>query len=276
VEFTANSSDTLRLNPWFGGVLLGKRFVLDPQGGPPAKTGVGSMGLSGAYVNLRVAVYLEAFLRAAGAGVRLTRTSEEVRLPEDIARMTNRYRADRYLELRHPSSAHDTTPAVGAFFFPGSVTGEAMARTLGSALADELGVPLRGPTATVTYALQQTACPAIVVAAPSIGDPAEELRLDSSAYLRQQAYGIFLGILEHYDVSRSARLDITVADPVPAGWMVTLDDTWTLVTGPNGRVRCSALAPGEHRILARRGDTTFRETIVVTSADASMTLPVVR
>ena len=70
------------LTPWFDGALHGKRFVIDPQGGPPATVGVGPMGLSAAFVNLRVAVYLEGFLRAAGADVRLSRTDEEVQQTE--------------------------------------------------------------------------------------------------------------------------------------------------------------------------------------------------
>jgi N-acetylmuramoyl-L-alanine amidase len=253
VALGAGSPDTLRLEPWFGGALLGRRFVIDPQGGAPLRTGVGPMGLSGAHVNLRVAVYLEGFLRAAGAGVRLTRTSEEVRLPEDIARLANRYRADRYLELRHPPAPADSALAVRSYFFPGSANGETMARTVGETFASVLGVPFRGPEATVTYPLQQTACPAIVVAAPSIADPDEELRLDSSAHLRKQAYGIFLGILRHYGVTESGRLVVEIRGPNAADRMVTLDDTWTLVAGTDGVVAFEAVAPGEHKVTVRTG-----------------------
>jgi N-acetylmuramoyl-L-alanine amidase len=265
--------DTLRLEPWFGGALLGKRFVLDPQGGTPQNSGVGPMGLSGAHVNLRVAGYLEGFLRAAGAGVRLTRTSEEVRLPEDIARLTNRYRADRYIEIRHPAAAADSAPAVRGFFFPGSATGEAMARTVGEVFAAELGVPFRGPDATVTYALQQTACPAIVVAAPSIANPDEELRLDSAAYLRKQAYGIFLGILRHLGVTDGASFAVEVTGANPAGWMVTLDGTWTLLTGPDGRVTFGAVLAGEHRVTVRRGADVKHQTIITSGADGRLAIP---
>lgn len=268
----AAGADTLRLAPWFDGALLGKRFVIDAQGGPPARTGVGPMGLSGTHVNLRVAVYLEGFLRAAGAGVRLTRTTEEVRLPEDVARMTNRWRADRYLEIRHPASPPESTLAVGAFYFPGSDVGETMARDVGETFAAELGVPFRGAAATVTYPLQQTACPAIVVAAPSIANSDEELRLDSSAYLRKQAYGIFLGILRHFGGAGGARLEVGIAAADPSGWMVTLDDTWTLLTGPGGQAAFGAVPAGEHSITARRGSVITRETIVTSGADARLTI----
>ena len=260
--------DTLRLEPWFGGALLGKRFVLDPQGGTPQQTGVGAMGLSGAHVNLRVAVYLEAFLRAAGADVRLTRTSEEVRLPEDVARLTNRYRADRYIEIRHRATTADSALSVGAYYFPGSATGEVMAREVGETFASTISVPFRGARSTVTYALQQTACPAVVVAAPSIANVDEELRLDSSAYLRQQAYGIFLGILRHFGVTGGAPLEVEIAADDPSGWMVTLDDTWTLVTGGDGMAVFGGVTDGEHHIAVRRGPVLHQQT-VATGAGAA-------
>jgi N-acetylmuramoyl-L-alanine amidase len=262
------SGDTLRLEPWFGGALLGRRFVIDPQGGTPQKTGVGAMGLSGAHVNLRVAIYLQAFLRAAGADVLLTRTSEEVRLPEDIARLTNRYRADRYLEIRHPAAPAESALSVGTYYFPGSAKGETMAREVGEAFASALSVPFRGASATVTYALQQTACPAIVVAAPSIANVDEELRLDSSAYLRKQAYGIFAGILRHFGAAGGGRLEVGITGANPSGWMVTLDDTWTLVTGPDGVAAFDAVPAGEHHIAYRRGDDIGEQTIATSAGDA--------
>jgi N-acetylmuramoyl-L-alanine amidase len=109
-------ADTVALTPWFDGVLLGKRFVLDAQGGAPRTVGVGALGLSASHVNLRVAHYLAGFLRNAGAGVRLARTTEEVPLSEDVARMTNRWRADYYLEIRHPASSDSL--AVHSYRFP--------------------------------------------------------------------------------------------------------------------------------------------------------------
>ncbi len=246
------------LTPWYDGLLHGKRFVIDPQGGPPASTGVGPMGLSASHVNLRVAFYLEGFLRAAGADVRLTRSTEEVRLPEDVARMTNRYRADRYVEIRHPSEPADSPLAVRGFYFPGSANGKALVATVGETAARRLGVPFRGPSETVTYALQQTACPAVVVALPAISQPEEESRLDRAAYQREQAYAIFLGILRHYGVPEGPSLEIEVGS---ANWLVTLDETWTLVTDAVGRATFASVPPGAHELLLRRGDQVLKRDL---------------
>jgi N-acetylmuramoyl-L-alanine amidase len=254
--------DTLALVPWFDGVLLGKRFVLDPEGGTPRQAGVGRMGLSASHVNLRVADYLAGFLHAAGASALLTRTGDETRLAEDIARMTNRFRADSYLEIRHPAAPADSASAVRTYHFPGSANGEKMARTLGDAVAARLGRPHRGPAPLVTYPLQQTACPAIVVAAPPISDPDEESRLNHAYYLREQAYAIFLGILRHYGVTSAGTLEVEVNAPDRRDWMVTLDGTWTLSTGNDGVVRFECVPPGPHEVQVRRADRVLRAVAV--------------
>jgi len=241
--------DTLRLDPWFGGALHGRRLVLDPEGGREA----GPLGLSAAWVNLRVARYLQAFLRDAGAETRLTRETEAERVPEDIARLTNGYRADRYIEIRHRVEPPESALAVKTYHFPGSRAGERMAGDLAAAVAGRLGVPARAPAAQVTYPMQQTACPAAAVAFPSLGRRDEELRLDAPAYLREQAYGIFLGLLAHFACPDSAALDVRVDHASPAGWLVTVDDTWTLVSGADGRARFERLPAGTHRVRAARG-----------------------
>jgi N-acetylmuramoyl-L-alanine amidase len=268
-------SDTVFMQPWFGGALTGLRFVVDPEGGRASVSGIGPLGLSGAHANLQVARYLTGYLRAAGARVLLTRTNDEVRTPEDIARLTNRFGANRYLEIRHRSAPADSPLVVTTYHFPGSATGALLAASVVGEMSARLEVPGRGPYETVTYPLQQTACPAIVIAAPSIGSLEEELRLAQSWYQREQAYAIFLGVLDHYDVSdsgqllvRFARRDPTVegieagaAVPDAAGWRVTVEGSWTLVTGADGAVWFDKLPPGDYRISAVKSGRSFGDVV---------------
>ncbi len=266
----AGGAATLRMTPWFDGALHGKRFVIDPQGGLPSAAGVGPMGLSAAHVNLRVAAYLEGFLRAAGADVRLARTDEEVRLPEDVARMTNRFRADRYLEIRHPSAPVDSPLALRGFYFPGSANGRTMVQTVGEAAARRLRVPFRAPAETVTYALQQTACPAVVIALPSIANAEEETRLDHASYQREQAYAIFVGLLRHFGVGDTAVLEVEVDAAQRAGWLVTLDGTWTLVTEDDGRVAFECVPAGPHQVVLRRGAQVLTRDVATVDTGARL------
>lgn len=260
--------DTVTLTPWFEGALLGKRIVLDPQAGRNA--GFGRMGLSASHVNLRVANYLAGFLRSAGAEVRLTRTSEEVPLPEDVALMTNRFRADRYLEIRHPAAPPDSAGVIGSFYFPGSANGKKMAGDIGATIARRLSVAHRGPAELVTFPLQQTACPAVVIAFPSIANEAEEMRLAQASYLREQAYALFIGMLNMAAAPKAGTLTVDLTGSDRRDWMVTLDGTWSLATGDAGRAVFEFVPPGAHDVRIRRGGVSLqREAVTATGAPAA-------
>jgi N-acetylmuramoyl-L-alanine amidase len=267
-------TDTVHLAPWFGGVLLGKRFVLDAQGGTPRTAGVGAMGLASSHVNLRVANYLAGFLRNAGAVVRLARTTEEVPLSEDVARMTNKFRADRYIEIRHPGAATDSARSVRSYYFPGSAKGRVMASVIGGAAARRLSAEHHGPDETVTFPLQQTACPAVVVALPSIALREEEMRLAQAWYLREQAYALFIGILAMAEAPAGGTLTVDVIGADRRDWMVTLDGTWSLSSDENGRVVFDYVPPGPHRLLVRRADVSLTRDVVTTAAAPSASLSV--
>lgn len=247
-------SDTLEMTPWFDGILAGKRFVVDPEGGRSA----GPLGLAGSYASLQVAEYLAGFLRDGGARVWLTRSNEELRTPEDIARLTNRYGADLYLEIRHGAENPDSGLAVTTYHFPGSRKGSLAARAVLAAMSRRLGLPARGPYEQVTFPLQQTACPAIIVEPPSLSSVEEELRLAESWYQREQAYSVFLGILDHYAAPAAGTAVIVVDDVEPSRWRVTVDGTWTLVTGPVGRVAFDALSAGDHRVTVQKAQAFWQ------------------
>ena len=266
--------DTLALTPWFGGVLHGRRFVLDPEGGRSSEVGAGRLGLSANAVNLRVARYLAAYLRDAGADVMMTRVNEEIRTPEDIARQTNLWGADRYMEIRHRAAPSDSALSVTVYHFPGSRTGRRMSGDVAPAISRRIGLPARPPTSIVTYPLQQTACPAIVIGYPSIADVEEELRLDTSRYLREQAYGAFAGILEHFASPDTAVVTVTVSGPDKEGWSIVLDDTWTLVTGRSGTVQFAGIGAGLHRLAAARGPARHTLSASVETDTLRVIIPV--
>jgi len=254
--------DTISLSPWFEGKLLGKRFLLDPQGGSAARAGTGRLGLSGAYVNLLVARYLSAYLENAGATVLLTRQTEEIHTPQDIVTMANRFGADRYIEIRRGNPSGGEARLVKAYYFPGSRLGPDFAENISRALSETLGLPVQPPEELVTYPLQQTACPAVVIEAPWIGRIDEELLLGESWYQRLQAYGMFIGILRHFEASPPSALSISITGSgEAANWLVIVDGTWKLLTNPDGEAVFQALDGGLHKIEIRRGQFVFRKQV---------------
>ena len=145
-----------------------------------------------------------------------------------------------------------------------------MARTVGESAAFRLEVPFRGPAETVTYALQQTACPAIVVALPAISSAEEERSLDHASYQREQAYAIFIGLLRHYGVTEEGTLEVQITGDARADWMVTLDGTWTLVTDPDGRVAFACVPPGSHDVVLRRARDVLTRNVVTVGTPARL------
>ena len=263
ISLGTDAPDTLLLEPWFDGRLLGKRFMLNPEGGFGPEYGIGQLGLSGPYVNRRIALYLAEYLESAGAHVLLTRMTEETPSDRDIVTMTNRFRADRYIEIRHRSEPEDTGLVVRTFYFPGSQRGHATATDIEQALATTLKLDSRPPDEIVTFPLQQTGCPAIIIQPPSLGRIDEELRLAESWYQRKQAYGIFQGIVTHYDVNEVGSLEVVIgadsldgSPPESSNWLVTIDGTWRLLSSPAGTAVFSALPAGEHIVILQRGDRT--------------------
>jgi N-acetylmuramoyl-L-alanine amidase len=271
-----NGPDTLYLEPWYGGALAGKRFVLNAEGAPPRALDRGPLGLSGSAVNLRVARYLEEYLTAAGARVRQARQTEETPTDRDVVLLTNRFRANLYVEIRYRGGPPEDDPAVRAYFFPGSGRGLAAATALGTALARAIGTAAAAPGDTVTFPLQQTACPAVIVQPPGLGRVEEELRLSESWYQRRQAYGIFGGILADAGVTGTASLRVELApdarEAERANWLVTVDEAWCLVTSPEGGAVFDWLPPGPHQIVLRRAGTVIGPFDVVLESGESRTL----
>jgi N-acetylmuramoyl-L-alanine amidase len=264
--------DTLFMTPWYEGRLLDRRFVIDPEGGFGLGPGMGQLGLSGPYVNQQVALYLAEYLRAAGAKVELTRRSEQTLSPRDVVALTNRFGADRYIEIRHRSALEDSGLTIETYFFPGSRTGRAMAEAVQTAAARSLGLESRAPRELVTFPLQQTACPAMVIEYPSISSMEEELRLGEPWYQRKQAYGAFVGLLTHYGVEDTTRLTLRIdTDSNRGNWLVTVDKTWNLLTDPGGSATFAGIPRDRaHLVELRRGNTRVSAPL---PADGDQTAP---
>ena len=263
--------DTLFMSPWYDGALIGRRFVLDPEGGFGAGAGIGQLGLPGPFVNLQVARYLAEYLRAAGAVVMLTRRTEQTLSTRDVVSLTNQFGANRYIEIRHRSAPEDSALGVYTFFFPGSRNGLEMARSVQSSAALTLGLKKRAPRDLVTFPLQQTACPAIVVEYPSISVLEEELKLGEPWYQRRQAYAVFTGILRHYGVEDTTGLVVRIESPGQRdNWLITADKTWNLLSDVNGTAVFVGLRRDRpHTIDVRREGARVRATTPVLRPEAA-------
>jgi N-acetylmuramoyl-L-alanine amidase len=165
-----------------GGALLGRRIVLDADGGGDLDGGTGKNGTRAANLNLEVAHALAGFLEAAGAEVRLTRTGDLALSEVERVQASEAFHADRFLRIGHRAEP----PMLGYYF--SSVPGKRWAERTRATLS-ALGLPAPPPAEDAQYPLQQTSCPALYVSVARIDDPHLEARyLDPGA--RAEAYAV--------------------------------------------------------------------------------------
>jgi len=186
-----------RMTPLFGGVLHGKRIVIDPAGGGTDDAGRGPGAIRGATVNLRLASALEKMLTAAGAYVILTRSGEEQISDQQRIFNANRFGADLAIGLRFGGSSG---PVQGCtvLHYPGSSAGKAAADSLAASLAGTPPCGSSGAEESSDLFLQQTSCPAVVISGGSLSDPDTEIILGSFRWVRLEAEAILRGLLGNF------------------------------------------------------------------------------
>ncbi len=251
-----------------GGVLFGRRIVLDPEGGGDDAAGQGPGGTRAASLNLESARIVAAFLTAAGAEVKLTRDGDFAVSEMERVRISEEFRAERFLRIAHRTSA----PRLACAF--SSPSGKAWAERAAGAFAD-LGLPAPLTGAEAGYALQQTSCPALLASPSSLGSEAAEARVLAPGALRGEAYALYLSFVREWRPPGEPALpdSLTLLDragrPVP-GAAVTLGGAIVVVTDATGRARFARTEPGP--LAAEVVDPRARARVVLLDSQRGATL----
>ena len=266
-KVTVSNSRTAVLNaalePLLGGALLGKKVVIDPQGGLDDPGELGGLGTREADINFAVAAYLKNYLERAGAEVFLTRTVEESPgIWERVIRAEN-FQGDVLVALAHEGRvAKGILPATAVYHYSSSTNGASMAGLVGGSLRGFAGRPFRGAMPGYQRILQQVSCPAIWVRAASVADPAAEKLLSDPAQLRGEAYAIFNGLAVYFGWKAEGENQNIVgrlsdSSGVAMKSALVMLDGWCPVQSDNeGRFLFRDVESGEHQIdIYYRGKT---------------------
>ncbi len=163
------------LIPSAGGTLHGKTIVLDAAHGGSNAGAIGPSGMRASDVSFDVVRRVANRLRALGANVVMLREDDNDPPPLERVRQSDAAGANIHIVLAFGADSaaakvvdqrgHLTGANVQfAAHYPGSTNGERLADALAKGLG---GLPV---TTSVTYILQQTACPAVWVQPQSIED----------------------------------------------------------------------------------------------------------
>ncbi len=186
-----------RMTPVFGGVMHGKRIVIDPAGGGTDDAGRGAGALRGATVNMRLARELENRLTEAGASVLVTRNGEEHLSDEQRIFRVNRFGADLAISVRFGGAMEPGSRCL-VYHYPGSVAGTAAADSLASGLAGTPPCEATGVVESAELFIQQTNCPAVVISGGSLSDADTENILGSFRWTGLEADAIFRSLLGYF------------------------------------------------------------------------------
>jgi N-acetylmuramoyl-L-alanine amidase len=256
--FRAWGIDTLppRLVAIAQGAMIGRRIVLDPDGGGEDSGGMGTSGTRASFYNMQVAQALASMLEAAGAAVALARRGDVAASDVERVRVSEEFHADRYLRIGH----RPEPPHIGSYF--SSAPGKAWGAHVASWLA-RLGLSAPPIQDDAQYPLQQTSCTAIYVATRRIDDAADEAAMNQPGAVRAEAYALYLAMLEEWTSGAGWSLDSLEVrdgqDRPAAGAVVTLGGALMLQTDAHGSLRFARTEPGpiealvEHPAVRTRG-----------------------
>lgn len=216
-DWTAQPSPAFPVPP-YARFLEQVKIVIDPGHGGRAERPNwkrGPTGLREAEVNLRIALFLRDFLRAAGAQVTLTREDDAYLHEEDAidlqlrADIANQQQADLLVSIHH-NLADSADANFTTVFYHGrpddSPASLAAARHLLAGLNDALRLERHiGSALQSDYAiypppkdgfaiLRHARVPAVLTEASFYSNLQEEQRLRDPVYNRREAYGLFLGL----------------------------------------------------------------------------------
>ncbi len=169
----------------------------------------GPTGVREADVNLQVALHLRDILQKAGATVVMTRIDDSYVSLATRSQIANESGAHFFISLHHNGIDNPKTNYTSTWYH-GDADDSRQSLDLARYIQHEVSDALRLPSSPATglYSdklvtasgfgvLRLTECPAVLCEASFLSNPEEEARLKKDDYLRNEAYGYFLGIARY-------------------------------------------------------------------------------
>lgn len=169
----------------------------------------GPTGVREADVNLQVARHLRDMLQKVGATVVMTRIDDSYVSLATRSQIANESGAHFFISLHHNGIDNPKTNYTSTWYHGDADDSRQsldLARYIQHGVSDALRLP--NSAATGLYSdklvaasgfgvLRMTECPAVLCEASFLSNPEEEARLKKDDYLRNEAYGYFLGIARY-------------------------------------------------------------------------------
>lgn len=180
--------------------LVGKKIIIDAGHGASDPGAIGKKGTKEKEVNLATAQFLKAELEAAGATVKLTRSTDVFLELSQRTGISNASDYDAFISI-HADSFNSTSKGTTTFYNssvsfngPRSLT---LAKSIQSDLVKSIGTYNRGVKQENFYVNRMNEIPSVLVELAFLSNPTEEAQLATTAFRKKAATGIRNG-LENY------------------------------------------------------------------------------
>lgn len=219
-----------------------KKIMIDPGHGGRDPGAIGPNGVQEKVVVLAVSKKLADILTAAGAEVKLSRTSDVSLGPDlnsDLAARTkiaNVWGADLFVSV-HCNSAISNPQAGGTetYYYPSSVKGLLLANLIQGKLIAALGLNDRHIKQADFAVLRKTNCPAILAELAFISNITEESLLELEVFQQKAAQAIAEGVAEYLGLSLSDPIADAIKVLQDAG-VISNPDYWLTNARPGKMV----------------------------------------
>lgn len=175
----------------------GQTIVIDPGHGGNDPGAVAN-GLQEKDVVLDVGQRAADKLRASGANVIMTRSSDQFIALEERAAIANRANADIFVSIHANAAAATSATGTESYHFPTSTNGRRLAANIQNELVSHLGTRDRGVKDANFSVLRNTAMPATLLELGFITNASEAERMKTASFRENAANAIHDGIQVYF------------------------------------------------------------------------------
>ena len=175
--------------------LQGRTIVIDPGHGGRDPGFISKSGIFEKFLDMKIALKLEKFLKQAGAKVIMTRTTDVSIKNRDIVRIANSKHADLFVAVHLNAYSSPRIGGSETFYF--TPQSKRFAKIMQKNLIRTIKLKDRGVRKVTYYVVHHTKMPSVLIESAYLTNPKEEKLMLDPKFQEQVAYGMYKGIKEY-------------------------------------------------------------------------------
>ncbi|USK41521.1 N-acetylmuramoyl-L-alanine amidase [Cytobacillus firmus] len=151
-------------------------------------------------LNLKTAIQLESLLKAAGAKVVMSRTTDVFLTLSERVEVSHQYNADAFVSIHYNSNPSPSPHGIETYYWATNVNELLMAKYVQQEVIMQTGLYDRGVKTGDFHVIRENGNAAILVELGFLSNPAELEIVSASAYQKKAATGIYKGLEKYFNL----------------------------------------------------------------------------